>query len=84
MADDGFGNRCLIGMGSLILDKAVIQDEVMLGAGSLVPPGKVLESGYLYLGSPAKKIRLLSEQERRFLLYSAKHYVELKNKHAAF
>lgn len=73
------GSRCLIGMGSLLLDQAVVQDEVMLGAGSLVPPGKVLESGYLYVGSPVKKIRALTEKEIRFLRYSAEHYVKLKN-----
>jgi carbonic anhydrase/acetyltransferase-like protein (isoleucine patch superfamily) len=44
------GDRCLIGMNSCVLDGAVIEDEVMLGAGSLVPPGKRLESGGLYRG----------------------------------
>lgn len=44
------GNYCLIGMGAIILDGVVIEDKVMVGAGSLVTPGKTLESGYLYLG----------------------------------
>ena len=72
-------DRVLIGMGSIILDGAVIQHDVMLGAGSLVGPGKTLESGYLYVGSPAKKIRELNEKELKFLIYSAQGYVELKN-----
>ena len=72
-------DRVLVGMGSIILDGAIIQHDVMLGAGSLVGPGKTLESGFLYLGSPAKKIRELNEKELKFLVYSAKGYVELKN-----
>ncbi|MFN3234341.1 MAG: gamma carbonic anhydrase family protein [Gammaproteobacteria bacterium] len=75
------GDCCLIGMGSIILDKAVIESHVLLGAGSLVPEGKVLESGYLYFGNPVKQIRKLSNEEIEFLSYSANHYVELKNRH---
>ena len=56
------GNGCLIGMSSTVLDGAVIEDNVMLGAGSLVPMGKRLESGYLYVGSPAKQVRELGEK----------------------
>ena len=77
------GNRALIGMGSILLDGAVVQDEVMLGAGSLVSPGKILESGYLWLGSPAKKVRPLTEKEIAFLRYSAGHYQKLKDKYLA-
>ena len=71
----------LIGMGSIILDGATINSECMLAAGSLVGPGKELESGYLYVGSPAKKLRELSERELDFLVYSAKGYVDLKNQY---
>jgi len=77
------GNHCLIGMGAIVMDKAVIEDEVMLGAGSLVPGGKVLESGYLYTGAPAKRSRALTEDEKRYLRYSAGHYVRLANRHLA-
>lgn len=70
-------DECLIGMGSIILDRAVIQPRVLLGAGSLVPEGKVLESGYLYLGRPAKQIRPLTAQELAYFDYSAQHYVQL-------
>jgi len=75
------GNYCLVGMGSTILDGAILEDRVMLGANSLVSSGKRLESGYLYLGSPAKKVRPLTEAEIDWLDYSAAHYVELKNRH---
>ena len=77
------GNRVLIGMGCIILDGAHIADEVMLGAGSLVPPGKKLVSGYLYMGSPARQIRALTSQERAFLAESAANYVTLKNEYLA-
>ncbi len=75
------GDRVLIGMGSTILDGAVLEDEVMLGAGSLVPPGKRLEGGYLWVGSPVKRVRELSEDEKAFLGYSANHYVKLKDEY---
>jgi carbonic anhydrase/acetyltransferase-like protein (isoleucine patch superfamily) len=75
------GDYCLIGMGAIIMDDAVIEDYVMLGAGSLVPSGKILESGHLYVGSPAKLVRPLKDSEREFLVYSSQHYVELKNKY---
>lgn len=75
------GDDCLIGMGSVVMDGAVLQNRVFLGAGSLVPPGKVLETGYLWLGSPVKRIRALKDSEITWIDYSAKHYVELKNKH---
>lgn len=72
-------DEVLIGMGSIVMDKVVVQKHVLLGAGSLVPEGKILESGYLYLGSPAKKIRALTEQEIGHFMYSAQHYIKLKN-----
>jgi carbonic anhydrase/acetyltransferase-like protein (isoleucine patch superfamily) len=75
------GNYCLIGIGAIIMDDAVLEDYVMLGAGSLVPSGKVLSSGYLYLGSPAKQVRALTDSEKEFLEYSAAHYVLLKNEY---
>ncbi len=71
------GDNCLIGMGAIVLDGAVIEPRVILGAGSLVPQGRRLESGHLYLGSPAKKVRALTDQEQQFLDYVAGNYVKL-------
>lgn len=73
------GDRVLIGMGSIVLDDAQIPSDCMIGAGSLIPPNKKLESGYLYLGSPAKAVRKLTEQELIFLQTSAEHYVQIAN-----
>jgi carbonic anhydrase/acetyltransferase-like protein (isoleucine patch superfamily) len=77
------GNRCLIGMHATVLDDAVIEDDIIIGAHALVPPGKTLESGYLYVGSPVKQVRALTDEEKTFLRYSATHYVDLKRRHAA-
>jgi carbonic anhydrase/acetyltransferase-like protein (isoleucine patch superfamily) len=73
------GNRILVGIGSTILDGAIVEDEVVIGAGSLVPPGKRLETGFLYMGAPVKQIRPLKESEKEFFSYSANNYVKLKN-----
>ena len=75
------GDCCLIGIGAIIMDDAVLEDYVMLGAGALVPPGKKLEGGYLYVGAPAKQVRPLKESEKEFLEYSYKHYIHLKDEY---
>jgi carbonic anhydrase/acetyltransferase-like protein (isoleucine patch superfamily) len=74
-------DRVLIGMGAIVLDGAIIESNVVVGAGSLVSPGKVLTSGGLYLGSPARRVRDLTEKEIAFFSYSANHYVWLKDQH---
>lgn len=75
------GNRILVGMSAVVMDGAVVEDDVIIGAGSLVPPGKRLESGFLYVGSPVKKARALTEEETAFLPKSAENYVRLKNEY---
>ncbi|MDA8095033.1 MAG: gamma carbonic anhydrase family protein [Betaproteobacteria bacterium] len=71
------GDECLIGMGSIIMDHAVLEPHVLLGAGSLVPEGKTLQSGHLYLGRPVKAVRALTPAELAYFAYSAQHYVAL-------
>ena len=75
------GNFSLVGMGATVLDGAIIEDFAMVGAGSLVSPGKIIESGYLWLGAPARKVRELTDKEKKWLAYSADHYVNLKDRH---
>lgn len=77
------GDRCLIGMSATVMDGAVIENDVLLGAGSLVPPGKRLAAGFLYRGSPVQQVRALSEKELEMLRYSAAHYVRLKDRYLA-
>lgn len=74
-------DRVLIGMGAIVMDAAVVPSEVIIGAGSVVPAGRVLESGFLYLGAPARKIRPLTAEEIAFFRYSADNYVRLKNRY---
>ena len=76
-------DNVLIGMGSVVMDNAVIHSNVVLGANSLVPPGRVLEGGFLWVGSPARKIRPLTEKEIGFFKYSADNYVKLKDRYLA-
>ncbi len=71
----------LIGMSSTILDGAVLEAETMVGAGSLVPQGKRLEGGYLWLGSPVRRIRRLTQEEVEIMHYTADHYVRLVERH---
>jgi len=71
----------LIGMGATVMDGAVVPDNVVIGAGAVVTPGKKLDSGFLYVGSPAKPVRPLSDEELRFFTYSAENYVALKNQY---
>lgn len=77
------GNRVLIGMGAIVLDGAVIEDDCFIAAGTLVPPGKRLAAGQLYRGNPAQPARPLSDREREQLLYMAANYVRLKNEYLA-
>ncbi|MGB1143823.1 MAG: gamma carbonic anhydrase family protein [Glaciecola sp.] len=77
------GNRILVGMGSVVMDGVVVEDDVFIGAGSVVPPNKVLKSGYLYVGNPAKQARPLKPSESAFLTQSAQNYVALKDEYLA-
>jgi carbonic anhydrase/acetyltransferase-like protein (isoleucine patch superfamily) len=75
------GDRILVGMGAIIMDGVVVEDDVFIGAGTLVPPNKRLESGYLYVGNPMQKKRPLKESELAFLKQSAVNYVVLKDEY---
>lgn len=73
----------LIGMGAIVLDGAVVRKHGFVGAGALVAPGKEVGEGELWLGNPAKKVRMLSDAEIEALYYSAQHYVKLKDEYLA-
>ncbi len=75
------GNNCLIGIGAIVMDGVNIEDNVIVGAGSLVPPGKTLKAGNLYVGAPIRKVRQLTPKELEMLEYSGQHYVQLKNQY---
>lgn len=69
-------DHVLIGIHTTVLDEAVIESDVIVAAGSLVPPGKRLESGFMYMGSPAKKVRKLSDDEITSIKEHADNYVK--------
>lgn len=77
------GNNVLIGIGATVLDGAVVEDNVVIAAGALVPPRKRLESGYMYVGVPAKAARPLTDNELAFFEYTTNHYVKLQATHRA-
>lgn len=68
-------SNCLIGMGSIILDESVIQENSLVGAGSLVTEGKTFPPGSLIIGSPAKFVRSLSDEEINGIKRAADSYV---------
>src|SRR6476660_1134372 len=71
IADD-----CLIGMGARILNRAVIESGSIVGAGALVTEGKRFERGSLIVGAPARVVRQVTDEERKLLRESARHYAE--------
>lgn len=73
------GDRCLVGMGAIVMDGAVLEPDSMVAGGAVVPPGKIVQSGTLWRGNPARYARDLSGREIEGLLYSARHYVRLKD-----
>ena len=71
-------DACLIGMSATILDGAVIGKESIVGAGALVTKGKVFPPRSLIMGSPAKVVRELTDEEVKELYASASRYVKFK------
>jgi len=68
-------------MGAIVLDGAIIEDDVIIGAGALIPPGKVISSKSLVVGSPGKVVKTLGDEALQGLLDSAKIYVKEANSH---
>ena len=82
-------DRVLVGIQAVILDKAVIEPDCIIAAGSLVAPGKVMPSGYLCMGTPAKPVRKLTDEELQSILEHSQNYVrysrayQMKDKYEA-
>jgi carbonic anhydrase/acetyltransferase-like protein (isoleucine patch superfamily) len=70
------GDGSLIGIGAVVLNRAVIGKRSIVGAGSLVPEGKVYPDRSLLVGSPAKVVRELSDEDVERLIHVAEHYVQ--------
>jgi carbonic anhydrase/acetyltransferase-like protein (isoleucine patch superfamily) len=70
-------------MGALVMDGVVVEDHGYVGAGAVVPPGKRVASRELWLGNPARCVRVLDDAAIEGLYYSAAHYVRLKDEYLA-
>lgn len=75
--------RCLIGIGAIVLDGAVVGPDALVGAGALVTSGTVVPPGTMFLGSPGKVKRQLTGEEQAGLRSSAAHYVEISARYRA-
>lgn len=71
-------DNCLIGMGAIVLDRAVIGRDCVVGAGALVTQGTVIPAGSMVLGAPAKVKRSLTPEEIQKIRESAQSYLETK------
>ena len=69
------GNRVLVGIGAIVLNGVVIEDDAFIAAGSLLIPGTRVPTGSMVMGSPGKVRRQLTDAEREGLLTSAAGYV---------
>lgn len=74
-------NRAFVGMGATVLDGAVIEEGGVLAAGSVLPPGKRVPALELWVGNPAKLMRVLTPEQRAGFDTTAPHYVELAARH---
>ena len=70
------GDDCLIGMGSILLDNAVVEPWAFVAAGTLVPPGKVVRAGTLVMGNPMRVVRECTEKDREWIVHSWRSYVK--------
>jgi carbonic anhydrase/acetyltransferase-like protein (isoleucine patch superfamily) len=68
-------------MGAIVMDGAILEPDSMIAGGAVVPPGKTVAAGTLWRGNPARYARDLSQAEVDYLLYSARHYVKLKDQY---
>jgi carbonic anhydrase/acetyltransferase-like protein (isoleucine patch superfamily) len=75
------GDRVLVGMGSIVMDNVVIGPDSIIGAGSLIPKGKTFPPGSLIMGSPARLVRALTEEEKASIPGLASKYIGVKNEY---
>jgi gamma-carbonic anhydrase len=76
-------DRAFVGLGSIVMDGCTIESDGMLAAGSMLTPGKIIRSGELWMGRPAKKLRDMSAEEIAGNRLGAAHYVQLAKAHKA-
>ena len=74
-------DRCLIGMGAIIMDDAVVGEGSIVGAGAVVPPNKIIPPRSLVVGLPAKIIRQTTDEELEMIIERAQHYIDFSQKY---
>ncbi len=72
-------DRCLIGMGAILLDDSVVGEGSIVGAGALVPPKMIIPPRSLCLGIPARIVRNVTDKEFQENIESAQHYIDFAN-----
>ena len=73
-------DRSLVGMGAIIMDDVIVEEECIIGAGTVITEGKVIPRRSLVVGSPGRVIRSVSDEEAGHLVYSAAVYMEIAGK----
>ena len=74
-------SNSFIGMGSIVMDLAIVEEYAMLAAGAVLTPHKIVKSGQLWVGNPAKYYRDLTDAEKEYIKTSADNYRELANEY---
>ncbi len=70
-------NNAFIGMNSTLMDKSIVEEYGFIAAGSLVSPGKIIRKKELWMGSPARFVRMITDEEIKFMKNNIKNYLEL-------
>lgn len=68
-------DHVLIGMGAIVMDNVLVNEYCIIAAGSVVLENTICESGYLYAGTPAKKIKEISDEQRELLNKLPNNYI---------
>ena len=74
-------DRCLIGMGSIIMDDVVVGEGSIVGAGAVVPPNMIIPARSLVVGLPAKIVRQTTDEELEMIIERAQHYIDFSQEY---
>ena len=74
-------DRCLIGMGSIIMDDVVVGEGSIVGAGAVVPPNMIIPPRSLVVGLPAKIVRRTTDKELEIIIERAQHYIDFSQEY---
>lgn len=75
------GDNVIVGMGSIILDKAVVGKDCIIGAGAVISGGKIIPERSIVIGNPYKILRELTDEEVKSIKDNAENYVKLSTEY---